>query len=220
MRGRWKTSGIGLRSWREESSGLKVAVTAMEGSPESTVDPRFGRCPYYVIMDTETMESEVLSNASMGAPSGAGIGAAQVVAGKGVEAVLTGAVGPNASAVLSQAGIKIVSGVQGTVREAVEAYKSGGIKPTAAAAYGQGGLYGGRGTGRGMGMGRGMGRGMGMGRGVGMYPYQPQPQAQTPMQPPLAPMTREQEIEALTGQMERLESQLKQLKKRLEELSE
>ncbi len=186
------------------------------------MDPRFGRCPYYVIMDTDTMESEVLSNTSMGAPSGAGIGAAQVVAGKGVEAVLTGAVGPNASAVLSQAGINIVSGVQGTVREAVEAYKSGGLKPAAAAAYGQGSLYGGRGTGRGMGMGmgRGMGRGMGMGRGVGMYPYQPQPQPQTPMQPQPAPMTREQEVEALTGQMERLESQLKELKKRLEELSE
>lgn len=191
---------------------MKVAVSATEGSPESAVDPRFGRCPYYVIMDTETMESEVLSNTSMGAPSGAGIGAAQVVAGKGVEAVLTGAVGPNASAVLSQAGINIVSGVQGTVREAVEAYKSGGLKPTAAAAYGQGSLYGGRGTSRGMGMGRGMGRGM------GMYPYQAQPQ--TPMQPQPAPMTRDQEVEALTGQMERLESQLKELKKRLEELSE
>jgi len=187
---------------------LKVAVSATGGSPESTVDPRFGRCPYYVIMDTETMTSEVLSNTSMGAPSGAGIGAAQIVAGKGVEAVLTGAVGPNATAVLSQAGIKIVSGVKGTVREAVESYKSGSLQP--AADYGQGGLYTGRGTGRGMGMGRGMGRGMGM--------YQNQPQ--TPMQPPTTPMTREQEIDALTGQMELLESQLKELRKRLEDLSE
>jgi len=181
---------------------LKVAVSATGGSPESTVDPRFGRCPYYVIMDTETMTSEGLSNTSMGAPSGAGIGAAQIVAGKGVEAVLTGAVGPNASAVLSQAGIKIVSGVKGTVREAVESYKSGSLQP--AADYGQGGLYTGRGTGRGMGMGRGMGRGMGM--------YQ--------NQPPTTPMTREQEIDALTGQMELLESQLKELRKRLKELSE
>lgn len=187
---------------------MKVAVSATEGSPESTVDPRFGRCQYYVIMDTETMKSEVLSNTSMGAASGAGIGAAQVVAGKGVEAVLTGAVGPNASAVLSQAGIKIVSGVQGTVREAVEAYKSGSLQPAATAGYGQGGLYTGRGTGRGL--------GRGMGRGMGTYPNQPQ----TPMQPPTTHMTREQEIEALTGQMELLESQLKELRKRLEELSE
>ncbi len=193
---------------------MKVAVSATEGSPESAVDPRFGRCPYYVIMDTETMESEVLPNTSMGAPSGAGIGAAQAVAGKGVEAVLTGSVGPNASAVLSQAGIKVVTGVQGTVREAVEAYKGGGLETAPAAGYGQ--PYVGRAAGRGMGMGRGMGRGMGVGREMGMYPYQPQ----APAQPPPAPMTREQEIEALTGRMEQLESQLKELKKRLEELSE
>jgi predicted Fe-Mo cluster-binding NifX family protein len=195
---------------------LKVAVSATEGSPESTVDPRFGRCPYYVIMDTETMASEILPNTSMGAPSGAGIGAAQIVAGRGVEAVLTGSVGPNASAVLSQAGIKIVTGVQGTVREAVEAYKGGSLETAPATGYGQGSLYGGRGAGRGMGMGRGMGRGLGMGRGMGMYPYQPQ----APAQPQPPPTSKKQEIEMLTGRMEQLEGQLKELKKRLKELSE
>jgi len=79
---------------------LKVAVSASSGSIDAQVNPTFGRCPYYVIVDTESMAFEAVPNASMGSPSGAGIGAAQVVAGKGVEAVLTGNVGPNATAVL------------------------------------------------------------------------------------------------------------------------
>jgi len=89
---------------------LKVAVSASSGSIDAPVNPTFGRCPYYVIVETESMAFEAVPNTSMSAPSGAGIGAAQVVAGKGVEAVLTGNVGPNATAVLSQAGIKMVTG--------------------------------------------------------------------------------------------------------------
>ena len=97
---------------------MKVAVSATGGNLDSTVSPRFGRCPYYVIVDTETMSFEAIPNTSMSAPSGAGIGAAQLVAERGAEAVLTGAVGPNAMAVLSQTGIKMVTGAQGSVRQA------------------------------------------------------------------------------------------------------
>ena len=139
---------------------MKVAVSATGGSLDAPVSPRFGRCPYYVIVDTDTMNFEAMPNANMGAPSGAGIAAAQTIAQRGVEAVLTGNFGPNASMVLSQAGIKMVTGAQGSVRQAVEAFKSGSLKPGPAVGYGQGSFYGGRGAGRGMGMGRGMGRGM------------------------------------------------------------
>ena len=160
------------------------------------------------------MQAEAIPNTSTNAPSGAGIGAAQLVAEKGVEAVLTGAVGPNAMQVLSQAGIKILTGARDSVRQAVEAFKRGELRAAPTAGYG--GFYGGRGgrgmgMGWGMGMGRGMGRGMGMGVGRGMYPYQP-----TPAQP--GQMTREQEKEALQRQLEQLEGQLNEVKKRLEEL--
>jgi predicted Fe-Mo cluster-binding NifX family protein len=199
---------------------LKVAVSATGGNLDSTVSPRFGRCPYYVIVDTEKMSFEAIPNTSMSAPSGAGIGAAQLVAERGVEAVLTGAVGPNAKAVLSQTGIKMVTGTQGSVRQAVEAFKSGSLKPEPTVGYGQRSFYGGRGTGSGMGMGQGMGRGMGrrmgMGRGMGMYPYQPPPQTNAQSSP--APMTKEQEREALSEHIKELEKQLNEVKKRLEEL--
>lgn len=203
---------------------MKVAVSATGGSLDATVDPRFGRCPYYVVVDTETMAFEAVPNTSMSAPSGAGIGAAQIVAGRGVEVVLTGAVGPNAMQVLSQAGIKIVTGAQGSVGQAVEAFKSGRLKSEPTVGYGLGGFYGGRG-GRGMGMGRemgmgrgmgmGLGRGMGMGGGRGMYTYPSQPPM--PAQPP-RPTAREQEKVALTRQLEQLDRQLQEVKKRLEEL--
>jgi predicted Fe-Mo cluster-binding NifX family protein len=172
---------------------------------DAPVNPRFGRCPYYVIVETETMESEAISNTGMNAPSGAGIGAAQLVAEKGVEAVLTGSVGPKATQVLSRASIKILTGAGGSIRQTVEAYKRGELEASPTAGYG--GFYGGRG---GRGMGRGMVRGMGMGGERGMYQYQPI--ATQPRQ-----MNREEERDALQGQLEQLEGQLKDVKKRLEE---
>lgn len=186
---------------------MKVAVSASGTGIDVSVDPRFGRCPYFVIVDTETMSFETVANTSMNAPSGAGIGAAQLVAERGVEAVLTGAVGPNAAAVLSQAGIRVATGARGTVRQAVEAFNSGELGSTPFW-YGGGGAFGGRGGGR------GMGRRMGGGRGMGMYPYRPPP----PIQPTPAPATKDQEIETLTRQLQELEKQLREVRRRLEEM--
>ena len=180
---------------------MKVAVSASGGTLDSSVDPRFGRSPYYVLVDTETMEYEAVPNTSMNAPSGAGIGAAQVVARKGVDAVLTGSAGPNATQVLSQSGIEILTGAQGTVRQVVDAFKKGELKASTQAGY----------VGYGRGGGRGMGRGMG--RMTGTYQYQP----------PIAypePVTEENEKEMLKKRLEQLEEQLKATKKRLEGLKE
>jgi len=104
---------------------MKICVSASAGSLDAQVDPRFGRCPYFVIVDSETMEFKTIPNTSAGAVGGAGIQAAQTVAGKGVKVVVTGNVGPNAFQALSAAGIKTVVGAFGTVREAVEKYKLG-----------------------------------------------------------------------------------------------
>ena len=197
---------------------MKVAVSSTGGGLDAPVDPRFGRCPYHLIVDTETLSFEALPNASMGAPSGAGIGAAQAVAQKGVGAVLTGNIGPNATAVLSQAGIKMFTGATGTVRQTLEAFKDGKLTTATTIGFSRVGYGMRRGGGRGMGMGRGMGRGMGMqssGIGRGTYGYPSQPA--TPMQSP-SPTTREQEKKMLAQQLEQLEKQLEEVKKRMEEL--
>ena len=129
---------------------MKICVTAISGSLDAQIDPRFGRCPYFVIVDAETMKFEAVPNISAGAMSGAGIQAAQTVASKGVEVLITGNVGPNAFQALSAAGIKVVTGAFGTVIEVIEKYKRGELKETGAPTV--------RGH-FGMGMGKGRGRG-------------------------------------------------------------
>lgn len=130
---------------------MKIAVSATAASLDAEVDPRFGRCQYFVIVDPDTMQFESLENSGVMAGGGAGIATAQTIAGKGVEAVLTGNCGPNAYQVLSAAGIKVVTGVSGKVRQAVEDYKSGKLKASS-----QPNVPGHFGMGGGMGRDRGM----------------------------------------------------------------
>ncbi len=135
---------------------MKVAVSSTGGSLDSAVDPRFGRCSVFLMVDTETMKHQAVPNSSIGAAHGAGIGAAQAVAQLGVEAVLTGHVGPNAHMALSQAGISVYTGAAGTVEAAVNQFKSGALRmaasPTVGGHFGQ---FGGRGMGQGRGRRRG-----------------------------------------------------------------
>ncbi|MFC1486334.1 NifB/NifX family molybdenum-iron cluster-binding protein [Thermoproteota archaeon] len=127
---------------------MKICVTSVSGDLDAQVDPRFGRCPYFTIVDSETMEFNAISNDSTNAAHGAGIQAAQTVANMGVKVVITGNVGPNAFNVLSATGIKIVTGASGSVKEAVEKYKSGQLQETGNPTVG--GHFG---------MGKGQGRG-------------------------------------------------------------
>jgi len=134
---------------------MKIAVSAMNPNLEAQIDPRFGRCRYFIIVDAETMQFEAIENSSAMASGGAGISAAQTIVGKGTQAVLTGNCGPNAFEVLAAAGIEVVTGVAGTVQDAVRDYKAGNYQtssqPNVAANSGAG-------QGRRKGRGRGMGR--------------------------------------------------------------
>jgi len=107
---------------------MKVAVSAAGRTLDDEVDPRFGRCRYFIIADTESTDYEAVDNASAMAGGGAGVSAGQVIAGKGVEAVLTGNCGPNAYQVLEAAGIKVITGVSGKVKDAIEGYRAGQFK--------------------------------------------------------------------------------------------
>jgi predicted Fe-Mo cluster-binding NifX family protein len=104
---------------------MKIAISATAPDLSAQVDPRFGRCQYFVIVDPDSMEFEGIENSSASASGGAGIAAAQLIVGKEVAAVLTGNCGPNAFNVLEAAGIKVMTGVSGTVKEAVTSYKAG-----------------------------------------------------------------------------------------------
>lgn len=147
---------------------MKVAVSSTGPGLDSYVDIRFGRCPYFVVVDTETGEHEDIPNTAAESGSGAGIGAASAVAKAGAEAVLTGNVGPNAVRALQQLGIKVYQTPGGTVKEALAEFTSGACtEVTSATAPARAGMGMGRGGGMGGGMGRGRGGGGGMGSGGG-----------------------------------------------------
>ena len=109
---------------------MKICVTSQGDSLDSTVDPRFGRCAYFVFVDTDTMEFEPLENSQAQAMGGAGPQAAKTVVDKGAKVLLTGNVGPNAYQALNAGGIEVFTGISGTVKEAVEKYKKGELKKT------------------------------------------------------------------------------------------
>ena len=171
---------------------MKIAVTSAGPTLDDNVEARFGRCPYFLIIDTDTMQLEAIENPNIAIGGGAGIQSAQLMSEKGVTVVLTGNCGPNAFNVFAQAGIQVMVGVSGTVRNAVEQFKAQGFSsasgPNVASHFGvnttpasptapgqpEAGPMGqalgtgmGFGMGGGGGMGRGMGRGGGMGRGMG-----------------------------------------------------
>ena len=108
-------------------STYKICISSEGKTFYSKVDPRFGRCQYFMIGDMDSMLFEAVENTSADAGGGAGIQAGQLMASKGVKAVLTGNVGPNAFQTLKAAGIDVFTGITGTVKEAVDRYKRGGL---------------------------------------------------------------------------------------------
>jgi predicted Fe-Mo cluster-binding NifX family protein len=115
---------------------MKIAITSSGDNLDSQIDPRFGRCQYFVIVNPDTMDFEAMQNESAMASGGAGIQAAQTIVNVGINAVITGNVGPNAFEVLSASGIETMTGASGTVRHALELYKSGGLQSSAGATVG------------------------------------------------------------------------------------
>jgi predicted Fe-Mo cluster-binding NifX family protein len=150
---------------------MRIAISATSTSLDAPMDERFGRCPCFVITDVDGTNHDMVENIHAERGSGAGIQAARLLIEKGVSVVLTGRCGPNASDTLAAAGVGIITGCSGTVRQAVERYAAGsgeflasGESASAAGAATPGGGRGmGRGAGRGMGGGSGRGRGRGMG---------------------------------------------------------
>ena len=115
---------------------MKICVTAEGIDLNASIDPRFGRCKYFIFADTETPQFEAIENPSLNSTGGAGIQAGQLMSAQGVKAVLTGNVGPNAHQVLSAAGIEVFTGVSGTVKEAIENHKLGKYKPAVSLSVG------------------------------------------------------------------------------------
>ena len=148
---------------------MKIAISSSGQDLAAQLDPRFGRCRYFLIIETDTMSFEIFDNDNAALGGGVGIQSARFIAAKGAKALITGHCGPNAMQTLLAAGVQVYVGQAGTVQGLVDQFKNGQLTPaTEANASAHAGMGGkGMGRGQGMGQGRGMGgRGMG-GRGMG-----------------------------------------------------
>jgi len=101
---------------------MKIAVSSQGGSLSAQVAPNFGRCPVFLIIDSETMKFEFFTNPAEGMMGGAGPEAARQIHQHGAEVVLTGVVGPNAEKAIQTYGMKLVQRASGTVKEAIDKY--------------------------------------------------------------------------------------------------
>ena len=101
---------------------MRIGVAAMGETVDAEVSEQFGRCPYFVIVDAESLETEAFSNPAREMSGGAGPAAVQGLVNHGAEVVLAGTYGPRAEQALDAAGIRYAE-ARGTVRDAVIAWK-------------------------------------------------------------------------------------------------
>jgi predicted Fe-Mo cluster-binding NifX family protein len=113
---------------------MKVAITASGQNPDSQIDLRFGRARGFIIYDLDNDSYQYVDNTqNLNAMQGAGIQAAQNIVNQDVEALITGHCGPKAFSVLSSANVKIFTGSEGTVQEALEKYKNNDLQEATSA---------------------------------------------------------------------------------------
>ena len=107
------------------NNNLKICVSSTGEDLNANVDPRFGRCEYFLIIDPKDMKFEPISNKSSKEMSGAGIQAAENVAKTGANVVITGNIGPNAFKTLKAADIKIITGASGNIKDILDKFNRG-----------------------------------------------------------------------------------------------
>jgi len=88
---------------------MKIAITSSGNNLESFVDRHFGRCSFFVIYDTSTDGYEIVPNPNSGHQEGAGPASVQLVAGKGVEKVVSGDFGIMVKSLFDQLQIQLIS---------------------------------------------------------------------------------------------------------------
>ena len=106
----------------------KIAVTAVAPSLDADIDPRFGRCRYFLLVDPGRETFEALENTNT-VRGGAGMQAAEMIAAKGARLLLTGECGPSALKALAVAGVQVVPGCSGTVRAVIKQFQAGQLQP-------------------------------------------------------------------------------------------
>lgn len=104
---------------------MKVAVASQGPSLNGRVTPRFGRAPYFLIVDTASGAFTVRDNSgNLSTAHTAGMQAAGAIVSLDVAAVITGNIGPKAFATLEAGNVAVYTVTSGTVGDAIEKLKA------------------------------------------------------------------------------------------------
>ena len=210
---------------------MKVAISANGKNLASSIDERFGRCRYFLIVETDDMSFDVLENTNADLSTSAGIQSASLVASTGVEAVITGNCGPKAMQVFAATTIEVIIGQHGTIKDIIEKFKSGELSPStrgnvpgksgvaqtaSAPGFGRPGAGGG---GRGMGGGGGRGMGGGGGRGMGRRCQGASAAGSPGFQNTSTSVSKQAQLEQLQQQAAELKRQMETIQARIKDLA-
>lgn len=102
-----------------------VSLCAKGPELASDLDPRFGRCEYFLFYNSDDGSCTAVANLAKNASGGAGVMACQIVGNNGAGVVIAPELGPQAMDALSK--MEIPAFAQGeckTAAEALEAWKN------------------------------------------------------------------------------------------------
>lgn len=102
---------------------MKLAIALKENDFNSSVDERFGRASYFLIIDNETKDYEIIENEAKDEVTGAGLKAVKTLMKYGVEIIIAGEIGPKAATLINEFEIPTYKlGNYGKVNEILEAF--------------------------------------------------------------------------------------------------
>lgn len=104
---------------------MKVALSCSGITGSHMLDPRFGRCNYFLIYNQEGVLLKAIDNKGQLADGGAGIAAAQQMIDEDIDVIITGSMGPNAFDIIKNSGLKAYQCQQVACREALKLYSEG-----------------------------------------------------------------------------------------------
>jgi predicted Fe-Mo cluster-binding NifX family protein len=107
---------------------MKIVISSTGKTTEDLLNLRFGRCEYFQIHNTESVEIKILENKGQNASGGAGIVATNQLIDEKVDVIITGNLGPNAFELVEKAGIKAYKCGSIIISSVLEKYNKGELE--------------------------------------------------------------------------------------------
>jgi predicted Fe-Mo cluster-binding NifX family protein len=103
---------------------MKIAISATGRDLESNIATRFGKCPFFLVVDIKTKEVKAIVNEVRDHPSGIGVTVGNVVEDEGIDAIITIDIGPKTFEIFHRGGIKMYQ-TGGKVKDAIRQFEEG-----------------------------------------------------------------------------------------------